>query len=58
LKAKESITVTCAGASEDDWFAWGLFGGPPDPLWQATHLEEQRFQAGILREIVGNPFIK
>lgn len=55
-KAKDSITVTCANATEDDWFAWGFFGGPPDPLWQATMRKEETLQAAILREIVGNPF--
>jgi hypothetical protein len=56
VKAKESVAVTCAAATEDDWFGWSFCGGPPDPLWQATRAAEERFQAGVLREIVGNPF--
>jgi hypothetical protein len=54
--AKESVAVTCANATEDDWVGWSFGGGPPDPLWQATRAAEERFQAGVLREIVGNPF--
>jgi len=56
VKAKESVAVTCANATEEDWCAWGFCGGPPDSLWQATQAEEERFQAGVLREIAGNPF--
>ena len=54
-KAKDSLTVTCADASEDDWITWS-FSGPPDPLWQATRAAEERYQAGALREVMGNPF--
>lgn len=53
VKAKESVAVTCASATEDDWFAWGFFGGPPDPLWQATLAAEEKFQAEALRKVVG-----
>jgi hypothetical protein len=56
VKAKDSVAVTCAGATEDDWFTWSFCGGPPDPLWQATRTAEERFQAGVLREVVSNPF--
>jgi hypothetical protein len=56
VKAEESVAITCAAATDDDWFTWSFCGGPPDPLWQATRLGEERFQAGVLREIVGNPF--
>jgi hypothetical protein len=54
--ARESVAVTCANATEDDWFAWGFCGGPPDPLWQATQAAEEKHQAALLRHIVGNPF--
>jgi hypothetical protein len=57
VKAKDSVAVTCAEATEDDWFAWSFCGGPPDPLWQATRTAEERFQAGVLREVVPNPFL-
>jgi hypothetical protein len=56
VKANESVAITCANATEEDWFAWSFCGGPPDPVWQATRAEEERFQAGVLREIVGDPF--
>jgi hypothetical protein len=55
-KAKESVAISCAGATEEDWFAWGFFGGPPDALWQATRKAEEQLQANLLRRIVGNPF--
>jgi hypothetical protein len=54
--SKDSVALTCAGATEDDWFEWGFSGGPPDPLYQATRKAEYREQADLLREIVGNPF--
>ena len=56
VKAKDSVAVTRAEATEQDWFAWGFGCGPPDPLWQATRAAEERFQAGLLREVVANPF--
>jgi hypothetical protein len=54
--AKDSIAITCAEATEEDRFAWGFSGGPPDPLFQRTQFEEGREQARLLREIIGNPF--
>jgi hypothetical protein len=54
--AKESVAVTCADASEDDWVSWSFTGGPPDPLWQSTHQAELKYQALILRDVMGNPF--
>jgi hypothetical protein len=54
--AKDSIAITCAGATENDWFEWAFSGGPPDPLFQATEKDESRKQADLLREIMGNPF--
>jgi len=53
--ARDSIAVTCAEASEDDWFNWG-WTGPPDPLFQDTERAEIREQAHLLREVIGNPF--
>jgi hypothetical protein len=55
-RAKDSVAVTCAGASEDDWFGWCFCGGPPDPLWQSIRAAEESHQAAVLRKIVGNPF--
>jgi hypothetical protein len=54
--ARDSIAITCAAATEDDWFEWGFSGGPPDPLYQATMTGEYREQARLLREVIGNPF--
>jgi hypothetical protein len=54
--AKDSIAMTCAEATEDDWFEWGFSGGPPDPLFQATRRAEDREQVRLLREVLGNPF--
>jgi len=53
--ARDSIAVTCAAATEDDWFEWAFSGGPPDPLYQATMIAEYREQARLLREVIGNP---
>jgi hypothetical protein len=53
--AKDSIAVTCAGATDDDWLKWGICG-VPDPLYQATLAAEFRAQAELLREVIGNPF--
>jgi hypothetical protein len=54
--ARDAIAITCAGASEDDWFEWAFSGGPPDPLYQDTQKAEGREQANLLREVMGNPF--
>jgi hypothetical protein len=54
--AKDSIAISCAGATEEDRFEWGFSGGPPDPLFQATQATEGREQARLLREVIGNPF--
>ena len=54
--ARDSVAITCADATEDDWFAWGFCGGPPDPLFQATRAAEERAMADLLRHVVGNPF--
>jgi hypothetical protein len=54
--ARESVARTCAGATEDDWFSWGFCGGPPDALWQEMRASESKYQASLLRHIVGNPF--
>jgi hypothetical protein len=54
--ARESISISCAGATEDDRFEWGFSGGPPDPLFQAIQAAEGRAQAHLLREVIGNPF--
>src|SRR5262249_3788803 len=54
--ASDSIAITCAGASQDDWFEWGFSGGPPDPLYQATRRAEGMEQANLLREVIGTPF--
>jgi hypothetical protein len=56
VEAKESVAITCADATEDDWISWSFCGGPPDPPWQATRAAEERLQAGVLREIIGDPF--
>lgn len=55
-KARESVAVTCADATEDDWFNWCFSSGPPDPHWRSARAEEERFQADVLREIVRYPF--
>ncbi len=55
-RARDSVAVTCADASDDDWFAWSFCGGPPDPLWQSILAEEGSHQAAVLREIIGNPY--
>lgn len=54
--AEKSIGETCAGATEDDWFDWAFSGGPPDPVYQAAMKAEFREQAGLLHEVIGNPF--
>ncbi len=54
--ARESVAITCADADEDEQFAWGFCGGPPDPHWQAVRAAEENFQADLLRHLVGNPF--
>jgi hypothetical protein len=53
--AKDSVAITCADADEDERFTWG-FCGPEDPHWQAVRAIEEKFQADLLRHIVGNPF--
>lgn len=54
--ARDSIAITCVGATEEDWFEWSFSGGPPDPLYQATRKAESRHQANLLQEVFGNPF--
>jgi hypothetical protein len=54
--AKDSIAITCAEATEEDWSAWAFSGGPPDPLYQTTRRNEERAQSDLLREVIGNPF--
>jgi len=56
FKAKDSVAVTCANFTDDDWSNY--WGGPPDPLWQATRAAEEKFQADVLREIVGRHYDK
>jgi hypothetical protein len=53
--AKDSIAIACANATEEERFEWGFFG-PPDPLYRSTIADEQREQAQLLREVIGNPF--
>jgi len=40
-RARDTVAVLRAAATEDDLFEWG-FGGPPDPHWQAVVAEELR----------------
>lgn len=40
---------------EHDLWMWG-FEGPPHPAWRAACAAEESVQAGLLREVVGNPF--
>ncbi|MCA9069754.1 MAG: hypothetical protein KDA84_12565, partial [Planctomycetaceae bacterium] len=54
--AAESVAITCADATEDDWFAWGFCGGPPDEKWQEIRRKEESFQADIVRDLIPNPF--
>ena len=56
VKAKDSVAVTCAEATEDDRFAWAFCGGPPDPLWQAARKGVWDEYPDLIREVVGNPF--
>lgn len=55
IVARESVAVTCADATDDDWFSWSWGSGPPDPLWQSTRFAEEQAQASLLREIVQYP---
>jgi hypothetical protein len=57
IVAAESIRVTCPDPTEDDLWAWGWGGGPPDPLWQATHKAFRVLQASMLRSIFSYPNI-
>lgn len=57
VKAEASMAVTCANATEEEQWYWG-WCGPPDPVWHETYVAEHRYQASLLRAIVGNPFAK